>query len=781
MNKAVYASEITNATPISACALSTVGADGPDRISRTEYDAEGQVLTEWRAWGVTTGGGFPATLQQEYARNTYSPNGQRLSVRDANDNRSAFVYDGFDRPCRLYFPNPTLGANQAATGGIAESALTCASGGTSPDYEGYDYDENDNRVSLRLRSGESIGYTYDALNRELFKDIPGGTSADVTSRYDLAGRRTFARFSTTLTPSADCTAINAGVDYCYDTVGRLEHETSYGRQLDFAYDAASNRTRITHPDANYFQYTYDALNRVDQVQLNGSTSGLSLIANYDYDAQSRRTDLVRGNGGTTEYDYTLASRLSELDHDLDVFGASANDANWDYSYNVAGQVTSRTLVQVYERTVPALNESYNRNGLNQYTSVGGVSFAYAGGDGQRGNLTSDGARTFDYDLENRLLSVVEGGVTTGALEYDPLGRLRSYAAGGTTTEFLYDGDRLIAEYVSGALARRYAHGPGVDEPLIWYEGSGVSSGQNWLIADRQGSIIATTNASGVSTTYAYDPYGVPREWSGPRFRYTGQAILAELRLYHYKARVYDPVIGRFLQTDPIGHADDFNLYTYGANDALNHSDPLGTQAAPDCEEVGASSCRSSTGLRQRPAETQPPRPPATRPDPTTTTRPPPRAPPQPSSKPTVPPVVLLAAVIWLGTATETAPGTLSDSDRNRLNQPQYAIRGGLASPDSLTSGTGPAPYGMTGFSVTTAPGRSPYELAMIANYPNPTVSVTTVQALNALGYEVVPTPLPGQPLHATVNTGGPLSRAAAEQLAGAFGVKFANPNPRPRR
>jgi hypothetical protein len=57
-------------------------------------------------------------------------NGQRLSVRDANDNRSAYVYDGFDRLCRLYFPVTTVGANAANTGGISEGSLTCASGGT---------------------------------------------------------------------------------------------------------------------------------------------------------------------------------------------------------------------------------------------------------------------------------------------------------------------------------------------------------------------------------------------------------------------------------------------------------------------------------------------------------------------------------------------------------------------------------------------------------------------------------------------------------------------------
>jgi len=150
----------------------------------------------------------------------------------------------------------------------------------------------------------------------------------------------------------------------------------------------------------------------------------------------------------------------------------------------------------------------------------------------------------------------------------------------------------VAEYVSGAVARRYAHGPGVDEPLIWYEGSGVASGQNWLIADRQGSIIATTNAAGTATTYSYGPYGEPHAWTGSRFRYTGQIMLPELRLYHYKARVYDPGLGRFLQTDPVGYNVDLNLYQYVFSDPLNLVDPSGLQS---CEDVGASSCRSSVG------------------------------------------------------------------------------------------------------------------------------------------------------------------------------------------
>jgi RHS repeat-associated protein len=149
--------------------------------------------------------------------------------------------------------------------------------------------------------------------------------------------------------------------------------------------------------------------------------------------------------------------------------------------------------------------------------------------------------------------------------------------GVSNTRFLTDGDAIVAEYDgANALTSRYVHGSNLaaDDPLVWYAGAGTGT-KRYLHADHLGSIVAATNPAAAPTINAYDEYGVPKAGNAGRFQYTGQIWLSELGLYHYKARLYSPTLGRFLQTDPVGYQGGINLYAYVVNDPISAGDPSG--------------------------------------------------------------------------------------------------------------------------------------------------------------------------------------------------------------
>ncbi|GAB2591712.1 RHS repeat-associated core domain-containing protein [Dyella jejuensis] len=529
----------------------------PDGTSKTAtYDSVGRIATETSSSGRQVAYAYDpnsrvikvtdqvaGNLEPSISRNlgavvreqrTYYNTGGLATLTDGSGNTLTYYYDGFKRQKQIIYPDNG--------------------------YELHGLDEAGNELVTVNRSGQLIWFSYDPLNR-MDSKAPDN-EAQVGFGYDYTGRRMVANSSAGLNFS-----------YGYDSAGRqISEARSDLGATTWTLDANGNRTSLTWPGKPAYttSMAYDALNRLTDIY-EGATSARKQLVHYEYNVLSQRIGSeMTGTfkAADTTIDWTKGGQVALIDNSW-----TGGNLDFEYSYNTDHQ---RTGVSISDSSfipvgLPGNTSSYASNALNQYTAINGAGLAYD----TRGNLISGNGWNYSYDTENHLYQATTPG-TTANYAYDVMGRRESKTVNGLTTHYVSLGDQEIAEYsATGILQKRFIYGAGLDELVAIVD---PSNNHQFALSDALGSVIGLVGDDGImSEKNAYTAYGTSVSLGNDQspYLYTGRRYDPETGLYYNRARMYSPVLGRFMQADPIETDGGLNFYAYVRNDPVNATDPMG--------------------------------------------------------------------------------------------------------------------------------------------------------------------------------------------------------------
>jgi RHS repeat-associated protein len=223
--------------------------------------------------------------------------------------------------------------------------------------------------------------------------------------------------------------------------------------------------------------------------------------------------------------------------------------------------------------------SYNQN--NELGGYDDVSYEYDA-NGNMIQKTVGGVVTkFFYNLEDRLERVEDGvGNVIATYYYDPFGRRLWKEVSGVSTYFGYSDEGLVAELdAAGNVAKSYGYRPGstwTTDPLFmkigteyyFYHKDHLGTPQKMTAVN--GAVVwsAKYNSSGEADVDASSTIT-------NNLRFPGQIYEEETGLHYNYHRYYDPKLGRYLRSDPIGLAGGINLFSYVQNNPIKYNDASG--------------------------------------------------------------------------------------------------------------------------------------------------------------------------------------------------------------
>lgn len=515
----------TTASTYDAAGNLKTSTDARGKVTTYSYDALNRLtLIDFVGWTDTRfeydGGaaGAPHVL------------GKLTSMTDESGSMT-YIYDTFGR---------LTGKTQTVNAGVWRTVLTVAYGyGGSGGAAG-------KLVSITYPSGNRVNYSYDDVGRlqrmTLNPVKASGIGTDETRTVDLLTGISYAPFGTVLAWNwgNSTAALPSSYRRSLDLDGRIASYTlgnplTSGVLRTVTYDAAGQITSFTHSGAAAGgkaalmnqSFSYDNLGRLTGFVSNNTSQA------FQYDANGNRT---RATFGATSYTNTIAPASNRL---MATSGPAPAKTN---SYDASGNLISDG----------SFNNVYTPRGRLYSTQVGTLTLTqFFNGIGQRVQR-SYGGGIFVYDEQGNLIG-----------EYDT-------ATGKATRETVYLGNMPVA------LLKQSLTNPGaVTATNVFY-----------IYPDHLGTPRVITRASDSQIVWRWDsadPFGMmpPNENPGGfgvftfNLRMPGQYYDRDVNIFYNYFRDYDPQIGRYVQSDPIGIGGGVNTFSYLLNNQISSKDKFG--------------------------------------------------------------------------------------------------------------------------------------------------------------------------------------------------------------
>lgn len=483
------------------------------------------------------------------------------------------------------------------------------------------YDNYERRISIDDPSHGVSTYTYHSTEGYLTKET-NARNQETSYQYDGYRRlikKSSPEFYTTYTYSNNLNSITAetssngtSTTYTYDSYGRLStlRENSVDSkwlQKDYTYsNGVVNSIEYTSQNGTLTtENYYYSRGFVSSVKLNGYIPIFSINSEdiYGHASQVTTFSITRNYG----------INIKGLPYSRTAKYGSQTIQNLTYSYDsTTDDLTSRYNTQ------NGLTENFSYDDMHRLTEYGGISITYD----ENGNIRSKGdVGTFNYD-DMRPYAVSEVtlnnpiSVGTQNISYYSFDRPSTITDNGYTANFVYNGhfDRVKMQLLhnstptltryylgdcyeldvkpSGTTEKLYLNGNYYDSPVVLVK-QGSSITYYNILRDHLGSITHITTPTGtVIQELSYDAWGRLRNPSDYALYtptnepepflgrgYCGHEHLTNLGLINMNARLYDPLLGRFLSSDPNVPlpyiSQSFNRYSYGFNNPLSVIDRNG--------------------------------------------------------------------------------------------------------------------------------------------------------------------------------------------------------------